>query len=264
MLAMQSQQPPPPLHESAYVPPPPPPPSGHSYGGAPPVPPPPATAAPSAGGISKGVLDAAIARAKATAEALTRGHRTAHYRPPPPAASAAAYAPPTITAADIERKLNAKPKYEYDSDEDTTDGTWEHKKRAAEMKKTAEDAQRLNAAADSRRGTHFQNYIPKDVLEQFLEKVSSWTFKAGGGQSLRSICTRAAQPPPPSLPPSLLSPFSFLLSVAVAIRSHHPPDSKADAVTTGREADLSDYRKHTIKEGNVGYQVSHSNFAHRS
>jgi hypothetical protein len=210
MLAMQSQQAPPPLHESAYVPPPPPPPSGHSYGGAPPVPPPPATAAPSAGGISKGVLDAAIARAKATAEALTRGHRTAHYRPPPPAASAAAYAPPTITAADIERKLNAKPKYEYDSDEDTTDGTWEHKKRAAEMKKTAEDAQRLNAAADSRRGTHFQNYIPKDVLEQFLEKVSSWTFKAAG--AVPPLYLHACGPASTSLPPFsfLLSPFSSL------------------------------------------------------
>ena len=30
-----------------------------------------------------------------------------------------------------------KPKYEYDSDEDTEGGTWEHKKRATEMQKTA-------------------------------------------------------------------------------------------------------------------------------
>jgi hypothetical protein len=31
--------------------------------------------------------------------------------------------------------------------------------------------------------------------------------------------------------------------------------AQADAVTTGREADLSDYRKNKINEGNVGYQV---------
>ena len=29
-----------------------------------------------------------------------------------------------------------KPKYEYDSDEDTTEGTWEHKKRMMEMNAT--------------------------------------------------------------------------------------------------------------------------------
>ena len=29
-----------------------------------------------------------------------------------------------------------KPKYEYDSDEDTEGGTWEHKKRKKEMRKT--------------------------------------------------------------------------------------------------------------------------------
>lgn len=34
------------------------------------------------------------------------------------------------------RKLTGKMKYEYDSDEDTEGGTWEHKKRATEMEKT--------------------------------------------------------------------------------------------------------------------------------
>ena len=34
------------------------------------------------------------------------------------------------------RADNDKPKYEYDSDEDTEGGTWEHKKRKAEMRKT--------------------------------------------------------------------------------------------------------------------------------
>lgn len=34
------------------------------------------------------------------------------------------------------RKLTGKMKYEYDSDEETEGGTWEHKKRANEMQKT--------------------------------------------------------------------------------------------------------------------------------
>ena len=33
-------------------------------------------------------------------------------------------------------KDSDKPRYEYDSDEDTEGGTWEHKKRKAEMEKT--------------------------------------------------------------------------------------------------------------------------------
>ena len=32
--------------------------------------------------------------------------------------------------------LNVKPKYEYDSDEDTHGGTWEHKRRVMEMEAT--------------------------------------------------------------------------------------------------------------------------------
>ena len=33
----------------------------------------------------------------------------------------------------LEAGMNIKPKYEYDSDEDTEGGTWEHKKRDLEM-----------------------------------------------------------------------------------------------------------------------------------
>ena len=35
------------------------------------------------------------------------------------------------------KRKGDKPVYEYDSDEDTEGGTWEHKKRADEMQKTA-------------------------------------------------------------------------------------------------------------------------------
>lgn len=36
----------------------------------------------------------------------------------------------------VVEKDSDKPKYEYDSDEDTEGGTWEHKKRKKEMRKT--------------------------------------------------------------------------------------------------------------------------------
>lgn len=39
-------------------------------------------------------------------------------------------------AGETAKMENDKPKYEYDSDEDTEGGTWEHKKRKAEMRKT--------------------------------------------------------------------------------------------------------------------------------
>ena len=39
-------------------------------------------------------------------------------------------------ASDVVKQDNDKPKYEYDSDEDTEGGTWEHKKRKKEMLKT--------------------------------------------------------------------------------------------------------------------------------
>jgi len=36
----------------------------------------------------------------------------------------------------LEAGMNVKPKYEYDSDEDTEGGTWEHKRRMMEMEAT--------------------------------------------------------------------------------------------------------------------------------
>jgi len=36
----------------------------------------------------------------------------------------------------LEEGMNVKPKYEYDSDEDTEGGTWEHKRRVLEMEAT--------------------------------------------------------------------------------------------------------------------------------
>ncbi|XP_025076814.1 SURP and G-patch domain-containing protein 1-like [Pomacea canaliculata] len=67
--------------------------------------------------------------------------------------------------------LKVKPKYQYDSDEDTEGGTWEHKKRQVEMEATREYAEKLTEAG---RGKHFiGDFLPPEELERFME-----TFKA--------------------------------------------------------------------------------------
>ena len=50
----------------------------------------------------------------------------------------------------LEAGLNIKPKYEYDSDEDTEGGTWEHKRRVLEM--TATQGQSLLTSPRAVRG----------------------------------------------------------------------------------------------------------------
>lgn len=42
----------------------------------------------------------------------------------------------TVVVAQIHATQHGKNKYEYDSDEDTEGGTWEHKLRTAEMQAT--------------------------------------------------------------------------------------------------------------------------------
>jgi len=62
-------------------------------------------------------------------------------------------------------------KYEYDSDEDTEGGTWEHKKRKAEMEKTQEWAGGLT---DRARGKHhLSDFLPPEELEKFMENVKA-------------------------------------------------------------------------------------------
>ncbi|CAM9596611.1 unnamed protein product, partial [Ectocarpus sp. 8 AP-2014] len=47
-------------------------------------------------------------------------------------------------------------------------GTWEHRKRAKEMLKTAEGA--LNVTMQAKGAHHMGQYLPKDELERFLKK----------------------------------------------------------------------------------------------
>lgn len=67
--------------------------------------------------------------------------------------------------------IKSKAKYEYDSDEETEGGTWEHKNRTLEMEATKEWADQLT---EMNRGKHFiGDFLPPDELERFME-----TYKA--------------------------------------------------------------------------------------
>ncbi|XP_054707103.1 SURP and G-patch domain-containing protein 1-like [Uloborus diversus] len=66
------------------------------------------------------------------------------------------------------RKLTGKMKYEYDSDEETDGGTWEHKRRAKEMEKTKIWAEELTQQAQGKH--HIGDFLPPEELENFLEK----------------------------------------------------------------------------------------------
>ncbi|XP_074650051.1 uncharacterized protein LOC141905171 isoform X2 [Tubulanus polymorphus] len=71
----------------------------------------------------------------------------------------------------IEAGLRIKPKYEYDSDEDTQGGTWEHKFRDQEMEATRDWAQKLTEMGQGKH--HIGDFLPPQELEQFME-----TFRA--------------------------------------------------------------------------------------
>ena len=64
-----------------------------------------------------------------------------------------------------------KVKYEYDSDEDTEGGTWEHKRRKAEMDKTLTEAKKLTEEARGRH--HIGDFLPPEELAKFLAKYES-------------------------------------------------------------------------------------------
>lgn len=64
-----------------------------------------------------------------------------------------------------------KPKYEYDSDEDTEGGTWEHKKRKAEMRKTQDKAEELTVKAKGKH--HIGDFLPPEELKKFTAKVQA-------------------------------------------------------------------------------------------
>lgn len=66
---------------------------------------------------------------------------------------------------------SGKFKYEYDSDEDTVGGTWEHKLRNAEMEATAVWAEALNQQSKGKH--HIGDFLPPEELKKFMEKYNS-------------------------------------------------------------------------------------------
>ncbi|XP_066994455.2 SURP and G-patch domain-containing protein 1 isoform X2 [Anabrus simplex] len=73
---------------------------------------------------------------------------------------------------ELERLQRAgKFKYEYDSDEETDGGTWEHRLRLEEMKATQLWADELTKKAEGKH--HIGDFLPPDELERFMEKYSA-------------------------------------------------------------------------------------------
>ncbi|XP_071965322.1 SURP and G-patch domain-containing protein 1-like [Antedon mediterranea] len=64
-----------------------------------------------------------------------------------------------------------KRQYEYDSDEDTEGGTWEHKLRSKEMKKTQEYAEKLTTFGRGKH--HLGDFLPPEELNKFMETLNS-------------------------------------------------------------------------------------------
>ncbi|XP_030763681.1 bromodomain-containing protein 4 isoform X2 [Sitophilus oryzae] len=64
-----------------------------------------------------------------------------------------------------------KNKYEYDSDEETEGGTWEHKLREKEMQATEIWATELTKQAEGKH--HIGDFLPPEELKRFLEKSSA-------------------------------------------------------------------------------------------
>lgn len=67
--------------------------------------------------------------------------------------------------------ISGKFKYEYDSDEDTTGGTWEHKLRSQEMEATQIWANELTKKSEGKH--HIGDFLPPEELRKFMEKYDA-------------------------------------------------------------------------------------------
>ncbi|XP_058130495.1 uncharacterized protein LOC131272685 isoform X2 [Anopheles coustani] len=73
---------------------------------------------------------------------------------------------------EIDRLANSgRFKYEYDSDEDTTGGTWEHKLRQQEMEATQKWANELTRQSEGKH--HIGDFLPPEELRKFMEKYEA-------------------------------------------------------------------------------------------
>ncbi|MCL4126803.1 UNVERIFIED_CONTAM: hypothetical protein GTU68_060060 [Idotea baltica] len=74
-----------------------------------------------------------------------------------------------VEAERLERR--GRVKYEYDSDEETDGGTWEHKRRKKEMEETAQKADDLTRSSEGKH--HIGDFLPPDELANFMEKYQA-------------------------------------------------------------------------------------------
>jgi len=64
-----------------------------------------------------------------------------------------------------------KIQYEYDSDEETEGGTWEHRARMAEMAKTEQEALKMTEDAEGKH--HIGDFLPSGELDKFMNKYKA-------------------------------------------------------------------------------------------
>ena len=77
-----------------------------------------------------------------------------------------------LAAKQVRARLAAssgpKVQYEYDSDEETEGGTWEHKARLQEMSNTRDTAERLTSGTEGKH--HIGDFLPPEELNKFLSR----------------------------------------------------------------------------------------------
>jgi splicing factor 4 len=101
-------------------------------------------------------------------QAIARAQQLAQSIAQPIAQPIAVPQPIAIPSTVNVKKAN---RLEYDSDEDTEGGTWEHKARAVEMSKTSSSSTKLTEAAEGKH--HLADFLPKDELVKFMERVKA-------------------------------------------------------------------------------------------
>jgi len=72
--------------------------------------------------------------------------------------------------ARIQKNAGPRTQFDYDSDEDTEGGTWEHKQRMMEMAKTQTEADKLTSALTEEGKHHIGDFLPPEELSKFLNK----------------------------------------------------------------------------------------------
>jgi len=68
---------------------------------------------------------------------------------------------------------SGKRQYEYDSDEDTEGGTWEHKARKLEMEKTASAPAKAAKLMEEEGKHHIGDFLPPEELSKFMNKYKA-------------------------------------------------------------------------------------------